>query len=52
MLQMSEEVLDELDLNEVQHNRTGSTETDPSCEELQEGSVSPDMINNMFNQWR
>ena len=30
----------------------GSTETDPSCEELQEGSVSPDMINNMFNQWR
>ena len=33
---------------EIQHIRPGSTETDPSCEELQEGSVSPDMINNMF----
>ncbi|KAI3377888.1 hypothetical protein L3Q82_008466 [Scortum barcoo] len=38
MLQMSEEVLDELDLNEVQHIRSGTTETGSSCEELQKGS--------------
>ena len=37
---------------EVQHIRPGSTETDPSCEELPEGSVSSDMIKNIFNQCR
>ncbi|KAI3354930.1 hypothetical protein L3Q82_004728 [Scortum barcoo] len=38
MLQMSEEVLDELGPEEVQHIRGGTTETDSSCEKLQKGS--------------
>ncbi|KAI3355583.1 hypothetical protein L3Q82_018417, partial [Scortum barcoo] len=42
MLQMSEEVLDELGPEEVQHLRGGTTETDSSCEELQKGSPEPE----------
>ncbi|KAI3359822.1 hypothetical protein L3Q82_013831, partial [Scortum barcoo] len=42
-------VLDELDLKKYIHIRGGTTETYSSCEELQKGSVSPDVIN-IINQ--
>uniref|UniRef100_A0A667YK35 NACHT domain-containing protein n=1 Tax=Myripristis murdjan TaxID=586833 RepID=A0A667YK35_9TELE len=44
--------LKEMNTFSIQHITGGTTETYPSCEELQEGSVSPDVKSTLYKQCR